>query len=62
MTTKGERFNYVRTQILNLTQADFATKLNVKQQTIADIERDKIANIHNERLSLFLVLIVISKY
>jgi phage repressor protein C with HTH and peptisase S24 domain len=37
-STQQERFKYMREEILNLTQAQLAEKLKVKQPTVADIE------------------------
>ena len=48
--TQQERFKYMREEIINLSQQKLADKLNIKQQTIADIESGRKQKIDVEIL------------
>lgn len=48
--TQQERFKYMREEILNLTQAQLASELKVKQPTVADIESGRKQKIDTDIL------------
>lgn len=53
-TTQQERFQYMRKEILNLSQKTLADKLNTSQQNIADIETGRKKKIDAEILAALL--------